>query len=1150
MAHTDCPSEAELTAFTVGNLPAGAVDAVAAHLETCSRCDQLLHRLDQVADEVVSSLRNLSGVSARLAGPFQAVAAPRQVGDYEILDELGRGGMGVVFKARHTQLQRVVALKMLLAGAFVQEDFRARFRAEAAAVARLQHPNIVQVFDIGEWRGSTAGPPAPYFTLEYVDGGSLSTRLAGKPQPPRQAATWLRTLAWAVHYAHGQGIVHRDLKPSNVLVTAGGELKLCDFGVAKRLTGSDLQTLSGLLVGTPEYMAPEQALGGGQQAGPAADVYALGAMLYTMLTGRPPFQGASMLDTLDQVRAQEPVPPRRLQPAVPRDLETICLKCLHKDPRRRYASAAALAEDVDCFLNGRTILARPTGVVERGWKWARRRPAEAILSAAVVLIAVVGFGAVSWQWHRAEAKASAEEAANQEAQAARREAVAKQAELALNQGLALCEKGEVGRGLLWLARSLNLATEARAERLDRAIRVNLADWQSQLSHARVAMRHSAPVLDLAFDPGGRTLVSVGKDWNVRFWDTRTGNEIVPPFIHRRSLVGTRWIGRAAFSPRDGNLLATADDAGRAYFWDIERRQPRGPSLIHPAEHMIWGVAFSPDGQRLVTCCDDGAVRRWDVASRQLIGEPIWHNRKVGYYTLALSPDGRRLVTGGKDQRVVRWDLEAGRRLDSLNLASPVQGIAFSGDGRKVIIGTREGTLHVWDPGAARVFDLPPQGTAVTGLAVSPDGRTFASGTEAGVVRIWDQVTLAQVGQTYKLVSPVRSLVFDPDGKMLAVGQEDGTIKLWEVPQAKAIGLPLLMGSSVHSLAFRRDGRRLLAGSNKGAQWWDLDTSKALDSSMDEERYEPAGTVTSLDGRRTYDKINLIHAMALSPDGRTLAFACCTGVEGVLRGRAELWDATTGERLRQTPEQPTPFRGAVYSPDGQWLLTWNSRPRSALLWDTATLQQSRPLLRSLPDSIHQAAFTADGKTLLLGCRDGTARLWDVDRDEEINPQHAPHHAYPISAVAFEPGFQRHGKVVTGCYGGTVRLWDVERGTLLNDVRGNAGEITALAFSPDGKTLVTASHDGTARFWDAECGRQLGPVLRHTDAVLSVAFHPDGQSVATGTKDGVVQRWRVPLPPREGSVAEIQQWANDQAGMKLDDQGAVHMVSTELLERRGL
>jgi eukaryotic-like serine/threonine-protein kinase len=278
--------------------------------------------------------------------------------------------MGVVYKARHLRLGRVVALKMLVGGQFADRAQRQRFRAEAEAVARLQHPGIVQRFEVGE-HDVGAGPPRPYFTLEYVEGGSLDRRLAGRPLPPLQAAAWLDHLARAVHYAHERGIIHRDLKPSNVLLTDDDRPKVCDFGVAKLLTGSDRQTASGLILGTAEYMAPEQAEGKGT-AGPACDVYALGVILYEMLAGRPPFKGATTLDTLAQHRTQEPVPVRRLQPSVPRDLETVCPKCLEKEPGRRYPSALELAEDLRRFLDQKPVKARGVSAAGRLGRWARR----------------------------------------------------------------------------------------------------------------------------------------------------------------------------------------------------------------------------------------------------------------------------------------------------------------------------------------------------------------------------------------------------------------------------------------------------------------------------------------------------------------------------------------------------------------------------------------------------------------------------------------------------------------------------------------------------------------------------------------------------------------------------------------------------------
>ncbi len=292
------------------------------------------------------------------------------VSGHEILGELGRGGMGVVYKARQAGLNRVVALKMILAGSHASAHELFRFRAEAEAVARLQHPHIVQIYEVGEHEG------LPYFSLEFCAAGSLASKTSGTPLPPQWAAEMVETLARAVHVAHQHGIVHRDLKPANVLVTADGTPKLTDFGLAKKLNDTG-QTASGAILGTPSYMAPEQAQGKTKEIGPATDVYGLGAILYEFLTGRPPFLEATSWDTLAQVIHEEPVPPGRLQSGVPRDLETICLKCLEKDPRARYASAEALADDLASFQRGEDIAARPLSIPGRLARWTRRRPALA-----------------------------------------------------------------------------------------------------------------------------------------------------------------------------------------------------------------------------------------------------------------------------------------------------------------------------------------------------------------------------------------------------------------------------------------------------------------------------------------------------------------------------------------------------------------------------------------------------------------------------------------------------------------------------------------------------------------------------------------------------------------------------------------------------
>jgi serine/threonine-protein kinase len=311
------------------------------------------------------------------------------VGGYEVLSVLGRGAMGVVYKARQKGLNRMVALKMILAGDHAGENEMARFRTEAEAVAQIQHPNIVQIYEVGEEAG------LPFFSLEYVEGGSLDRKLAGNPQPPREAARLVGLLAAAVDCAHRKGVVHRDLKPANVLMTPDGQPKITDFGLAKKLEGQDSQTHTGAILGTPSYMAPEQAEGKTHAIGPLSDVYSLGAILYEMLTGRVPFKAPTLLETLEQVRSREPVPPTELQDKLPRDLETVCLKCLQKDPKKRYAGAAALAEDLRRFLANEPIQARPVSRAERLWRWCRRNPRVAFLAATVLLVLMGWAGTMS-----------------------------------------------------------------------------------------------------------------------------------------------------------------------------------------------------------------------------------------------------------------------------------------------------------------------------------------------------------------------------------------------------------------------------------------------------------------------------------------------------------------------------------------------------------------------------------------------------------------------------------------------------------------------------------------------------------------------------------------------------------------------------------
>jgi hypothetical protein len=498
--------------------------------------------------------------------------------------------MGVVYQARQLGLDRIVALKMIRHAEHAGPEERERFRTEAQAVARLQHPNIVQIHEVGECQG------LPYFSLEFCPGGSLADKLDGTPWEPTAAARLVETLARAVQAAHQAQVIHRDLKPANVLLTADGTPKVTDFGLAKKLDQTG-HTQTGAVIGTPSYMAPEQAGGKPSAIGPPADVYALGAILYELLVGRPPFKAATPLDTVLQVISEEPVAVRRLQLKVPRDLETICHKCLEKDPKKRYASAEALADDLCRFQAGEPIVARPLNRAQRSWRWCRRNPALAVsggLSALALLTVIALVTSLAfYQSHAAQAlrvKQQETQDALDEADQRRRQAELLAVQLSMETGLTFCEKGEVGRGLLWLARSLQDVPPDRQD-LRQALQANLAAWQRQVRPLRLMIGHPTDMYlhRAVWGPDGCTILGAyqsadGRKSEARIWDAATGR----------------------------------------------------PGAVFPHSSPVSTVAFSSDGKTILTGCQDGTVRRADPATGRFLGRPV-KDRDWAVHCLAFSP---------------------------------------------------------------------------------------------------------------------------------------------------------------------------------------------------------------------------------------------------------------------------------------------------------------------------------------------------------------------------------------------------------------------------------------------------------------------------------------------------------------------------------
>jgi WD40 repeat protein/serine/threonine protein kinase/tetratricopeptide (TPR) repeat protein len=1190
-----------------------------------------------------------------------------RLGDFRILREVGRGGMGIVYEAEQESLGRRVALKVLPSQALLDPQQQKRFQREAKAAARLHHTNIVPVYGVGESDGLL------YYVMQFIQGlglddvlvelkrlrrarsgtalpsgGTLQSRPAPDrnslsaagmaealvtgqfrlPAPPTaddppvadkvptltfpSAATpptildqparvnssssvvlpgqsggtavsetgrhyWQSVarvgvqVADALEYAHSQGIFHRDIKPSNLLLDTQGTVWVTDFGLAKASTDGDNLTHTGDIVGTLRYMAPERFQG---QSDARGDVYSLGLTLYELLVQRPAFDETDRNKLIHEVTHNEPPHPRKLNRAVPRDLETIVLKAIDREPARRYQSAAALGADLQRFLDDKPIQARRVSARERLWRFCRRNPALAA-SAALAIVALLAVTVLSVAFsvaqsranddlsrssaelHRAFANLSNEQKRTQAAltrseelgqslateQEETRKALARSQELAGNlsveqkrtqealaqtrllatesatlvveRGQALMDR-EPRLGGLWLARGLQLAPPEATD-LHRVARTNLASLPREMPVLRATLAQDQGDIGARISPDGKTLLTAGGQ-SARLWDAASGRPIGEVMEHAGTLMAIN------LSP-DGRLVLTAGLDKTARLWDATNGKPIGAPLTHPAA--VQAAVFSPDGKTILTGCQDRKARLWDVATHKPLGEPVDGG---GPLSLALfSPDGRTFLTGGQFQVVRLWDTASRQPLGPPLLhPGAIWRAAFSPDGQSVATSCFDKKLRLWDVASGNLIGQPMEHPEAVGpIAYRPDGRAVVTGSGNGVAQLWDVRTGKPFGDPMYHGRIVQTVEFSPDGRTILVASQDVVARLWDADTGRPIGQPLAHPAPLLGARFSPDGRSIVTvAGDRIIRLWEQPTGRMVLAPM-----------------RHLDPVTV---MAVSPDGKTLLTGSGESSQNRRRGEAQLWDLTTGKPLGAPLRHAGLVTAVVFSADSKRVLT-GSADNTARLWDAATGQPLTPPLQH-QNAVWFVDISPKGRTLLSGGADGTVRLWDATTGEArgeplrshplaepelVNPSSDPLTGNPSVQTAAQKAqfshavFSPDGKqIITGGYDNMARLWDVETGKQIGTPLMHEGTVRQVAFSPDGKLLLTGSWDKTAHLWDAETGKPIGQPLQHQGTINVAVFSPNGQLLLTAG-DKIVRIWDVATGQPVGRALQHPETVNDAA-----------------------
>jgi len=1077
---------------------------------------------------------------------------PGQFGRFSIVRELGRGGFGVVFLAEDAVLRRQVALKVPRPEVLVTPEFRRRFLREAEAASRLDHPHIVPVYEVGE------EGPVCYIASAYCEGLTLAEwlRLQTASVPILVAARLVATLAAAVAHAHERGILHRDLKPGNILLqrldaspstndgvchALGFLPRICDFGLAKLLDQESQETRSGVPIGSSSYMAPEQAAGRLREHGPATDVYGLGVILYELLTGRPPFRGETDLETLRLVSDQDPPPPRDLRPGLPRDLETITRKCLQKRPNGRYATASELADDLQRFLDGKPVHARPVPAWTRAGKWARRRPVHAALAVVGVLAMAGIVGVLLWSsaWlrrHNQDLRATVARAerdmqlAERSAQAARIEIVRgeERAQFGLRYGFAtqvrLLHETFASGNMALAAKMFSTLRPAPGAPEPRGFAWG---YVRELLQPKVTLlgETKAPLpihLKLAASCDNRTIASGMSDGSVVLWDV-----VEKRLLHSlRHQVATDMGGQVyflAFS-RDGRRLATGSVNNTVKVWDVTsgREQATLPAIGNVGATpigILFALRFADQADFLMTVRKGIPDRTfhalfWSVPAaggppelRQALDQhqlanvdrdgtrhdPKWPtSAETAAPWLSYARDHLMLMDDGatlaiKEHTTAVTLFEPWHYVEVARMCAP---LFIPGLCERPYAGLNADEIRQYAGQARRAAGLSERADLrVLGPCIaptfSPDGRTFARHIQPQGVELSDAASGGiRAAYAFEPTWTGIDLAYTPDGQYLAIAGFHPQIHLWRIEPHAIAGHK----KEVWGLAFSPDGRSLAsAADDHTIKRWNVASGRERDT---------------LEGHES-----LVTEVAYSPDGALLASA---GFDKTIR----LWDAATGAQVATLRGHTDRVRALACSPDGKILASAGS-DREIRLWDLASRSELCPPLKGHAKQVEALAFAPDGKTLFSGALDKTIRLWDCAAGRAADVWRAEDQ---VLSLVVSPDGQT---MAVGHYGGTVALWDVAQQKARPPLRGHTGEVFAVAISPDGLTLASSGRDQTVRLWDPGTGQELLTLKGHEAPVHAVAFSPDGTTLATGSHDGAIKLWRASRSPTPSTSTMTRQ-----------------------------